>query len=95
MNPPTLSRRELLARAGGGFGMLALASMLEAAQNPFAPRAPMQIGGRAKSIIWIFTNGGPSQVDTWDHKPELARRDGQTLEGFDPKTGFSQDPSAA
>jgi hypothetical protein len=33
-------------------------------------------------------NGGPSQVDTWDYKPELARRDGQALEGFDKNTGF-------
>ncbi len=82
------SRREMLARAGGGFGMLAFASMLEAAKNPFSPKVPMQVGGKAKSIIWIFTNGGPSQVDTWDYKPELAKRDGQTLEGFDPKTGF-------
>ena len=33
-------------------------------------------------------NGGPSQVDTWDYKPELAKRDGQELEGFDKNTGF-------
>jgi len=78
----------MLARAGGGFGILAFASMLQAAKNPFSPKVPMQVGGKAKSIIWIFTNGGPSQVDTWDYKPELAKRDGQTLEGFDPKTGF-------
>ena len=44
--------------------------------------------GKAKSIIWIFTNGGPSQVDTWDYKPELQKRDGKPLDGFDPKTGF-------
>jgi hypothetical protein len=49
------SRREMLARAGGGFGMLAFASMLEAAKNPFSPKVPMQVGGKAKSIIWIFT----------------------------------------
>jgi hypothetical protein len=36
-------------------------------------------------------NGGPSQVDTWDYKPELNRRDGKALEGFDNKTGFFQD----
>ena len=41
-------------------------------------------------MIWIFTNGGPSQVDTWDHKPELEKRHGQKLPGFDPKTGFFQ-----
>ena len=89
---PTLSRRQLFQRAGGGFGMLALASLLErsgiaASLNPLAPKAP-QIRARAKSIIWIFANGGPSQVDTWDYKPELAKRDGQPLDGFDAKTGF-------
>lgn len=40
----------------------------------------MQIGGKAKSVISIFTNGGPSQVDTWDYKPELQKRDGKPLE---------------
>ena len=89
---PTLSRRQLFQRAGGGFGMLALASLIErsglaASLNPLAPKAP-QIRARAKSIIWIFANGGPSQVDTWDYKPELAKRDGQPLDGFDAKTGF-------
>ncbi len=36
-------------------------------------------------------NGGPSQVDTWDYKPELAKRDGQELAGFDKNTGFFTD----
>ncbi|MEO6742209.1 MAG: DUF1501 domain-containing protein, partial [Chthoniobacteraceae bacterium] len=86
------SRRQILGRAGGGFGMLALAALLErtgiaASLNPLAPKTP-PLRARAKSVIWIFTNGGPSQVDTWDYKPELAKRDGQPLEGFDAKTGF-------
>ena len=90
-----LTRRQALLRAGGGFGALALAALLNApacalgasGRNPLAPRQP-HTPGRAKSVIWIFANGGPSQVDTWDYKPELQRRDGKTLEGFDPKTGF-------
>jgi hypothetical protein len=91
-SPSHLTRRQLLQRAGGGFGMLALASLLErtgsaASLNPLAPKAP-PLRARAKSIIWIFTNGGPSQVDTWDYKPELEKQDGKPLEGFDPKTGF-------
>jgi hypothetical protein len=56
-------------------------------QDPLAPR-PSHFPGRAKSVIWLFINGGPSHVDTFDYKPELAKRDGQPLEGFDPKTGF-------
>ena len=99
MNPfssSMLNRREMLQRAGGGFGMLALASLLErsglnaasaSSLNPLAPKRPM-LPAKAKSVIWIFTNGGPSQVDTWDYKPELEKRDGKELAGFDPKTGF-------
>jgi hypothetical protein len=55
--------------------------------NPLAP-VPPHFQPRAKSVIWIFVNGGPSQVDTWDYKPELAKRDGVELAGFDKNTGF-------
>ena len=89
------SRRELLGRAGGGLGALALASLLhenghaaiDLGDNPLEARKP-HFDGRAKHVIWLFINGGPSHVDTWDHKPELTKRDGQKLEGFDPTTGF-------
>jgi len=107
MNPhPTLngllSRRDLFRRAGHGAGLLALAGLLDEQRllipramaapsaDPLAPRPP-QLKTRAKSVIWLFMNGGPSQVDTWDHKPELARRHGQELPGFDKKTGFFTD----
>jgi hypothetical protein len=92
--PPFISRRQLLQRAGGGFGMLALAGLLErrplraaSSANPLSPRKPV-LPAKARSVIWIFTNGGPSHVDTWDYKPELQKRDGKELAGFDPKTGF-------
>ena len=96
------SRRRFLRRAGNGFGMLALAGLLEqqgllatagAADtsnrmlDPMAARAP-HFEPKAKHVIWLFMNGGQSQVDTWDYKPELARRDGRELEGFDAETGF-------
>jgi hypothetical protein len=97
---PLLTRRELLRRAGGGFGWLALAGMLgknglidaQAASslNPLASKSP-HLFGKAKSVIWLFMNGGPSQVDTWDYKPALAKMDGKALDGFDNKTGFFQD----
>ena len=58
--------------------------------DPFAPR-PGHYPAKAKSIIWLFMNGGPSHVDTWDYKPELEKRDGKELEGFDSKTGFFAD----
>ena len=55
--------------------------------DPMAPRSP-HFAARAKAVIWLFINGGPSQVDTWDHKPALARHDGQELEGFDEEKGL-------
>src|SRR5262245_17996608 len=92
MTPPHFapSRRDLLTRVGSGLGLLALSSLADAepaAPNPLAPRKP-HFPTKAKSIIWIFTNGGPSHLDTWDYKPGLMKRDGQTLEGFDNTTGF-------
>ena len=83
------SRRRFLQESGLGFGSLALASLLhqEAGANPLEARPP-HFPCRVKSIIWLFMTGGPSQVDTWDYKPELQQRDGQPLAGADTKTGF-------
>ena len=55
--------------------------------NPLAPRVA-HFPAKAKSVIWLFMNGGPSQVDTWDYKPTLEKLDGKPLEGFDKNTGF-------
>ena len=97
--PPRISRRALLERCGMGFGMLGLAGILadegmlaapsapDRALNPMAPR-PTHFPPRAKRVIWLFINGGPSHMDTWDYKPELTKRHGQELEGFDKFTGF-------
>ena len=88
-----LTRRHFFQRAGAGFGWLALQSMLArsgfaaSALNPLAAKPP-HFRAKAKSVIWLFMNGGPSHVDTWDYKPELQKRDGQPLPGFDAKTGF-------
>jgi len=102
--PPPIyrTRRDFLKRVGNGFGLLALAGLLEhegllvgpskaaEAPNPLAPKQS-HFSAKAKSVIWLFMNGGPSHVDTWDYKPELVRRDGQELKGFDPNTGFFTD----
>ena len=71
---PVISRRSALKMAGGGFGSLALSAMLQAEQ-------PAHHTPKAKSVIQIFCPGGMSQVDTFDHKPELAKRAGKP---FDP-----------
>ncbi len=52
--------------------------------------APPHFPARAKSVIWLFMTGAPSQVDTFDYKPVLQERSGQPLPGSDPKTGFFQ-----
>ena len=82
------SRRRFLQSAGMGLGSLALASLLheESAGQP-APRQP-HFPPKVRSVIWLFMTGGPSQVDTFDYKPELQRRNGQALAGADPRTGF-------
>lgn len=88
------TRRCFLQEAGLGCGSLALASLLHAdtpvasaAVDPLALKNP-HFSGKVKSIIWLFMTGAPSQVDTWDYKPELQKRDGQELAGADAKTGF-------
>ena len=88
------NRRRFLAQSGLGFGSVALASMLQdearaaaAVANPLALR-PSLFMPKAKSVIWLFMTGAPSQVDTWDYKPELQKRHGQPLPGSDAKTGF-------
>ena len=100
--PPHLgSRRNFLAQTGQGAGLLALSSLLagegglssaqgDESVSPLACREP-HFPVKAKAVIWLFMNGGPSQVDTWDYKPELAQRDGKELEGFDRNTGFFTD----
>lgn len=88
------NRRDFLRSAGLGCGSLALTSLLHdesvvsaASSNPLAAR-PSHYGAKAKAVIWLFQNGSPSQVDTFDYKPTLQKRSGQKLAGADPKTGF-------
>lgn len=102
VNPEALRplRREFLRRAGAGCGLLALAALLRdegllgpAPAQAALPADPMtarpgHFPPSADSVIWLFMNGGQSQVDTFDYKPELEKRDGQELPGFDKNTGF-------
>ena len=91
-----LNRRELLCRSGMGFGLIGLAGVL-AGDNllgstvsastdssgllgPLAPKAP-HFAGKARQVVHLFMNGGPSHVDTFDPKPMLARYHGKTLPG--------------
>ena len=79
-----LTRREMLRRTGTGLGMLGLAGvladsgLLRAADNPLAPHAP-HFPAKAKHVIHIYLNGGPSQIDTFDPKPLLKKYEGRRL----------------
>ncbi|MCZ6795348.1 MAG: DUF1501 domain-containing protein [Planctomycetota bacterium] len=80
------SRRDFLVRAGGGFGALALASLLadeaeaSAAKGgaSLAPKPP-HYRPRARSVIWLFTDGGASHIDLFDPKPQLNKLAGKPL----------------
>jgi hypothetical protein len=87
------TRREFLWEAGAGFTGLALADLLSrdgffasrASASPHAPRANAlasqqpHFSPKARSVIFLFMYGGPSQVDTFDYKPDMYRLDGQTV----------------
>ncbi len=87
------SRREFLQRCGTGFGALSLAGMLanddllaaKMSTSPTAPKHP-HFPAKAKAIIHIFLNGGPSQVDTFDPKPALKKHEGKSLPSLNLKT---------
>jgi hypothetical protein len=82
-----LTRRQALKSAACGFGYLALAGLAnaDAPANPLAPRAP-HFPARAKRVIFLFMQGGPSQVDSFDRKPRLERDDGRMLSFDDART---------
>jgi len=73
----SFSRRHFLQRSGMGFGSLALTHLLNQ-DNVFADSG-QHFAGKAKHVIHVFLNGGMSQVDTFDPKPELTKRSGQML----------------
>jgi hypothetical protein len=89
LKPAPYSRRDFLARTGAGFGALALNALLRLESqaenlrkpkldplNPYSPRPP-HFAPKAKSVIFLFMVGGPSQVDTFDYKPELQKLNGR------------------
>ena len=101
--PSIWTRRELLRRAGAGFGMLGLAGTLQAMgagaarAGTNAEAARTHFPARAKRVIYLFMNGGPSHVDTFDPKPALKAREGEKPSALfkrDAKLGFMPSPFA-
>lgn len=87
--PLVHSRREFLERAGCGFGALAFSYLLgldgfraraaePASLDPLAPKPP-HFPAKAKSVIWLFMEGGPSHLDLFDPKPELDKLAGKPM----------------
>src|SRR5713226_8083543 len=84
------TRRQMLERCGMGMGAVALTALLgesgslnaatagPAANNPMAPKQP-PLPAKAKRVLHLFMNGGPSHVDTFDPKPSLARYGGKAI----------------
>ncbi|MBL8866882.1 MAG: DUF1501 domain-containing protein [Gemmataceae bacterium] len=88
MNRPfALSRREALRSTALGFGSLALANLLHAADG--ATKAP-HFAPRAKRVIFLFMKGGPSHIDTFEPKPQLDRDDGKPYPGTRPRVVFAK-----
>ena len=86
-----LNRREMLLRCANGFGAVALAALLVEEETRAA--APSSTRGRhhparARNVIFLYMDGGPSQVDTFDHKPLLAK-----YHGKDPHSVFKVEPT--
>jgi hypothetical protein len=79
-NWPVRSRREFFTRAGSGLAGLALASLAQGApaKDALAPK-PSHHAPRAKSVIFLFMEGGPSHIDLFDPKPKLKELDGQPM----------------
>jgi hypothetical protein len=87
---PSFTRRDALRRIGSGFGMVGLASLLAAettapSSPALAPKQP-HFPPRAKRVIFLFMNGGMSQVDTFDPKPMLDKYNGQPRPGGNLRT---------
>src|SRR5262249_41831776 len=83
---PAMTRREWIRRSGMGMAALGLSDLLASqgllqaspVSSPLAPRRP-HFAGKAKRVIHLFMNGGPSHLDTFDPKPALARYAGREL----------------
>lgn len=78
------TRRHFLQAAGGGFGGIALAQLLAAEESGSDPHGGVHHRPRVRRIVQLFMNGGASQMDTFDYKPELERLHGKK---FDPGDG--------
>jgi hypothetical protein len=83
-----LSRRDMLLRCANGFGAVALAALAAEQGRAADPIQQPHFPARARNVIFLYMDGGPSQVDTFDHKPLLEK-----YHGRDPHTVFKVEPT--
>ena len=96
-----LNRREMLSRCANGFGAIALTSLManadygghvsaaeQVADDPFSPR-PTDFPPKVKHVIYLYMDGGPSQVDTFDPKPLLTKENGKPFAMKKERTQFN------
>jgi hypothetical protein len=92
---PLFTRRNWLQRTSAGFGWLAFSALFaeraSAADNPLAPKPP-HLPARAKRVLFLCMDGGPSHVDSFDYKPELIERAGQPIGKGNVPTGKLMPP---
>ena len=91
MSPKQITRRWFMEQCGVGLGSMALANLLvesgyASGADPLAPKQP-QFPAKAKNVIFLFMAGGPSQIELFDYKPQLAKFDG-TLPPADLLKGY-------
>ena len=84
MNPPTQTRRSFLGRSSLGMGALSLTSLLSpglfAGDKPLPGTvSPRHVAPKAKRVIYLYMAGGPSHLETFDYRPELAKRNGEVM----------------
>ena len=80
-----MNRRTFLSQTGAGAGLIGLNSVLA---DDGALAGGLHHPATAKRVIWLFLNGGPSHIDTFDYKPALTKHADEPLPGFDPKSAF-------
>src|SRR5437868_15046923 len=93
---PPGSRREMLLGCANGFGAVALAALLgdraygadPADKDPLAPKPP-HFPAKAKSVVFLYMDGGPSQMDTFDPKPRLDKDHGKPIQARVEPTQFN------
>jgi Protein of unknown function (DUF1501) len=87
----TLTRREWLTRSANGFGAMAASAFFHTASaNPFAPKHPL-FAAKADRVIFLYMDGGPSHIDTFDPKPRLTAENGQPFKMKKLPTQFNND----